>query len=139
MSRSVDTKQLRWHSYELVSTGQIAPTAVEAVTKLAARRIQSNARAAFDGTRHWQKVPRDITWDVDRNGTKITAEIGRERGIGGQSALMHLLEYGSSKSGPIKPSLGPALDANQEPYEKALLAAATVPIAKGIGRMGRFR
>jgi hypothetical protein len=138
MATSVDTKQLRQHVFELAATGRIAPTAVEAVSKLAAQRIQGMARQTFAGTRHWKHVPRAISWDVDRDGTQVKAQVGYERGGGGQASLAHLLEYGSSRQGPIKPHLGPALDANADPFEDALLAAVTAPLAKGIGKMGRL-
>ena len=138
-SKSVDTKQLRWHSYELASTGAIVGTAVEAVTKLAVKRIQAQAREAFTGTRHWSKTAQHISTEVTRSGSEVKGVVGYERGQGNQASLAHLLEYGSSKFGPIKQHLGPALDANEEPYEKALLAAATAPLAKGIGPMGGIK
>lgn len=126
MPAVVDTSQLQAHAYALVSSGPIVRKAVEAATKLAAQRVQMTAQAGFGGTTYWRATPRDITFDTAAKGTLIEAEIGRKRGIGGQSALLHLLEFGSSRFGPIKPTLVPALEANQEPYEKALLAAAMV-------------
>ena len=138
MSASVDTKQLRQHAFTLQSSGQIAPTAVEAVTRLAAARVRGMAQQTLSGSKHWFKIPPNITYDVKRSGLEIEAEIGRKRGTGGQGALMHLTEYGSSRSGPLRPALGPALDANAEPYERALLAAATATLGAGVGRMGRL-
>jgi len=135
---SVDTKQLLAHVVQVRTAGPAAMTGIEAATKLAAKRIQGVARNGFAGTRHWTRVPQDITYDVDRNGFTVTADIGRKRGIGGQSALMHLLEYGSSRFGPIKPTLGPALDYNADPYAAMVAAAAVLPIGKGVGKMGRI-
>ena len=141
MAGSVDTKQLRWHSYELATTAVAAPTAVEAVTKLATRRIQGHARTTLAGSRHFWKLARDLSSEVDRNQTQVKGVVGYERGLGKghQSGVAHLAEYGSSKTGPLRPHLGPALDANQEPYERALLAALTAPLAKGIGPMGGIK
>lgn len=139
-SVSVNDKELREHVFELASTARIAPTAAEAVTKLAARRVQGLARQTLAGSRHWWALAKDVSWEVDRDGNQIKAMIGYERGLGKkhQATLAHLAEYGSSKTGPLRPHLGPALDANAEPYENALLAAATAPMAKGIGKMGRL-
>ena len=125
MAALVDTTQLQAHVFALRASGPILMKSVEAVTKLAAQRVGMTARGAFVGTRYWTRVPPGITWDTHRKGPLVEAEIGQVRGSGGPSAMLHWLEYGTSRQGPIKPSLGPALDANEEPYERALLAAAT--------------
>lgn len=135
--RAVDTGELKTQAFRLASGAQVSPLAFEAVMRLSGQRIQSMARNSFAGTRYWKQVPRDITYEVNREGLKLELEVGRERGIGGQSALMHLLEYGSSRFGPIKPSLGPALDANVEPFAAQVVAAALVPLGAGIGKKGR--
>lgn len=129
MAAVVDTSELQAHVFALRASGPILIKSVEGVTKLASQRVRDTARNQFVGTRYWGRVPSQITADVKRTGGTIEAEIGRKRGIGGQGQLMHLLEYGSSRFGPIKPSLGPALSANEEPYVKALGAAAALVAA----------
>lgn len=136
VSASVDTKQLRVHAYELASTGPIAMTGIHAVTKLATQRIQSQARGIVGGSRHWWALAGHITTETDRGTTEVKGEVGYARPPGGQGKLAHLAEYGSSKSGPLRPHLGPALDLNEEPWVQALVAAAVAPLGKGIGRMG---
>lgn len=135
MTVEFDTRQLRMHIFEVQSSGRVIIPAVEAVSNLAGQRIRDTAREVFQGTRYWKRYPSAITFDRDRDGTTIAVEVGPKKG--GQGSFGHLLEYGSSKQGPIKPHLGPALDANVEPFEKALEAAATAALAPGITRFGR--
>lgn len=138
MTVEFDTRQLRMHIFEVQSSGRVIIPAVEAAANLAGQRIRDTAREVFQGTRYWKRYPSAITFDRDRDGTTIAVEVGPKKGTKGrQVAFAHLLEYGSSKQGPIKPHLGPALDANVEPFEKALEAAATAALAPGITRFGR--
>lgn len=137
-SASVDTKELRWHSYELASAGSIATTAIHAVTKLHTQRIQSMARSIVGGSRHWWALAGHISTETSSSGTEVKGVVGYTRPPGGQAKLAHLAEYGSSKSGPLRPHLGPSLEAGADAYENALLAAAVSPLGKGVGRMGRL-
>jgi hypothetical protein len=138
MSKSVDTKQLRWHSYELASTGVIATTAIDAVTKLTLQQMRMHALTTLSGSRHWWALARELSSETSRSAVQVNGVLGYARPPRGQAKLAHLAEYGSSKSGPLRPHLGPALDSVEDVYEKRLVAAATAPLAKGIGRMGRL-
>lgn len=136
-SASVDTKQLRWHAYELASTGALATTAVHAATKLTVQQMKTHALSTLSGSRHWWALSRHLSTETSRSAVEVKGVLGYDRPPGGQAKLAHLAEYGSSKSGPLRPHLGPALDSVEDVYEKRLIAAATAPLGKGIGRMGR--
>ena len=121
----VDTGELTAHAFLLSGAGVAARPTVEAATRLAAQRVTSMARARFIGTRYWRSYPRTVTSDVEWSGTLIEAEVGPRMGRKTQGSMGHWLEFGTSRQGPIKPHLGPALEANRDVYEKALLAAIT--------------
>jgi hypothetical protein len=121
----VDTSELSAHVYALRSAGKIIQWPVKKATEVNARRIRDEARKAFVGTRHWKQYPRTIGYDVAWTTPKfIEAEVGPTMGRGDQGSFGHWLEYGTSRQGPIKPHLGPALDKVSDQYEADLLDAA---------------
>ena len=136
-SKSVDTRQLWAHTYELAAAGPVATSAVYAVTILHTKRLQAIARSIVSGSRHWWALAPHITTETSMKGTYVQGAVGYKTPPQGQAKLAHLAEYGSSKSGPLRPHLGPAADMVEETYEDALLMAATQAAGKGITRMGR--
>lgn len=133
----VDTGELKVHAFLLESSEPILRNAVLDATRVAAQRIQATARQQFAGTRHWKGYPRTISYDTHAAGPNVFAEVGPTMGKGTQGSFGHWLEYGNAVSGgPIKPHLGVALDANQEPFVADLQAAAQQTLESTIPTMG---
>lgn len=120
MAAIVDTSQLKAHVFMVQAAGKVAQKGVEAATKLAAQRVRDTAKLPFAGTRYWKGYPATLGFDVESKGRSVEAEIGPRMGNKTQGSFGHWLEYGTSREGPIKPHLGPALAANEEPYMRAL-------------------
>lgn len=133
----VDTSQLQLHVVNLQVAANTSRAGVRAATRLAGQRVRDMAKNTFQGTRYWTKYAPALTYDIEQTADSVTAWIGPLRG--GQGSFGHLLEYGGHEFGPIKPHLGPALDANAEVYEKALLAAVSAPLGAGVTKMGRVK
>ena len=136
---SVDTRQLWAHTYELRAAGPVATSAVYAVTKLHTQRLQSIARSIVSGSKHWWALAPHITRETSMKGTWVQGAVGYERPPKGQAKLAHLAEYGSAKSGPLRPHLGPAADMVEETFDDAILSAAVTSLGKGVTRMGRVK
>jgi hypothetical protein len=124
MPAVADTRELREHIFALQSSGPILVRNVEIAARRSGQRVRDVARSRFAGTRYWWKYPATITYDMERKGSLTVVEIGPNLGKGHQGSFGHWLEYGTSTHGPIKPHLGPALDATRDAFEKDLLVAA---------------
>lgn len=121
----VDTSELNAHVFALRASGPILRRAVTDVTKLAGQRVRDTARTFVPPSPHLPYYAGSITHDVQAKGNLVEAEIGPDKNRT-QGPLGNILEYGTSRHGPPRPHLGQALDLNQDPYEKALLAAMMV-------------
>ena len=94
---------------------------VEETRKVVARgayNIKKDVKERWSGLAHAPAIPRAVSYDTTVAGTTVSAEIGPDKAKR-QGALGNLLEYGSVNNAPI-PALGPALDAEEPRFAKAL-------------------
>lgn len=118
MSFDVEASEFREFGVDL---GKIAPRFVkdvEAVVTKGALNIKKDAAQRISGHAHAPHYPKSISYDVKRTMGGIEAEIGPDKNRR-QGALGNILEFGTSKNAPL-PHLGPALDAEEPKYVKAL-------------------
>lgn len=96
----------------LLAALEVAPlkmaAAVHASTVVAANKVKRDARQRISGRSHLPQYPYTISYDLKVTPSGIEAEIGPERG--GQGSLGHLIEYGTTTSGP-NPHMRPSFDA----------------------------
>jgi hypothetical protein len=88
------------------------------VVKRGANNIKKDAKERWSNLAHAPALPRAISYDVTVSGSTISAEIGPDKEKR-QGALGNLLEYGSVNN-VARPALGPALDAEEPRFLKAL-------------------
>jgi hypothetical protein len=100
---SWDTSQIDRLAADLGHGTGKTVTHARAVIEASALRTKNIARRRASGIKHAPSYPNSITYDVHG----LTAEIGPDKDLR-QGALGNILEFGTSKNGPI-PHLGPAL------------------------------
>lgn len=98
------------------------PAETRKVVARGAYNIKRDAQRAVTGHPHLPHYPQAITYGTEQAGDTVTAEIGPDK-TKRQGPLGNVLEYGSPSRAPI-PHLGPALQAEQPRFEKALEEAA---------------
>lgn len=95
--------------------------AVDGARKVVAKgllNIKRETRARWSDLAHAPSLPNAVTYETKVEGTLITGEVGPDKARR-QGALGNFLEYGSVHNAP-KPALGPALDAEDSRFAKAL-------------------
>jgi hypothetical protein len=103
---------------ELERVPEVAVKDLRAVVQKGALNIKKDAARRISGLRHAPAYPRSISYDSHETATGAWAEIGPDKDKR-QGALGNLLEYGSIKNAP-RPHLGPAADAEEPKFVKAL-------------------
>ena len=99
--------------------GAIAATGgVDRIAARNAAKVRDEARSTMAGSRTLPYYPAAITYERNYSDGSVAYDIGPEKG--GQGSLGHLLEYGTSTRGPIKPHMGPAADAVQDDFADEL-------------------
>lgn len=94
------------------------------VVSKGALNIKRDWRASWqDLGPHITDLPRKVTYDLDVEGTGISAEVGPDKDLGGQAPLGNLIEYGSANSAP-HPAGAHALEAEAPRFEQAVADAA---------------
>lgn len=88
------------------------------VVSKGALNIKNDVKERWSGLAHAPAIPHAISYDTKTTGTTVSAEIGPDKAKR-QGALGNFLEYGSVNNAPI-PALGPALDAEEPRFAKAL-------------------
>jgi len=98
---------------------------IKPVVSKGALNIKTDWRAGWKTLGpHITDLPRKITYDVDVEGTRVSAEIGPDKELGGQAPLANVIEYGSVNNAP-HPAGAHALAA-EEPRFLDQIADATV-------------
>lgn len=99
----------------------VSDRAIEEVRKVVSKgalNIKQDTKKRWANLDHAPALPRAVSYGVKTTGTTVSAEIGPDKAKR-QGALGNLLEYGSVNNAPI-PALGPALDAEEPRFAKAL-------------------
>lgn len=96
--------------------------AVVPVVSKGALNIKNAWRANASGLAHAPQYPNSITYDLDVQADRVSAEIGPDK-TKPQGALGNLIEFGSSKNPPHNDG-GRALDDEEPRFYAALEAAA---------------
>lgn len=118
MSMSWDVSQVDQLAADLGKGSGKMVGQTRAAIEAAALVVKNSARRRASGLKHAPSYPRSITFDVHG----LSAEIGPDKSLP-QGALGNILEYGTSKNGPI-PHLGPALTEAGPGYVAALTKIA---------------
>lgn len=103
-----DTSQLVALAATLRAGAVAATGGVDRIVARNAAKVRDEARRTMADSRTLPHYPASITYERDFT-DGIAYEIGPEKG--GQGSLGHILEYGTSTRGPIKPHMNPAADA----------------------------
>jgi hypothetical protein len=82
--------------------------AAERVVSRGALNIKNGARRRLAGHPHLPHYPDSITYDLERRGTVVQAEVGPDKDRP-QGALGNLIEYGNPNN-PGIPAINPELD-----------------------------
>jgi hypothetical protein len=111
---------------ELDGVGDRLPATIRPVVARASLNIKNDARARIGRSPHIPMYASTITYDTEETVTSVTAEIGpdKDKTVGGgpfrtPGNLGNILEYGTGDTAPI-PHLGPALDAEEPRFVRAL-------------------
>lgn len=113
-----DTSQLTVLAATLRAAGVAATGGVDRIAARNAAKVRDAARETMAGSRTLPHYSSAITYERDYSDGSVAYAIGPE--TGGQGSLGHLLEYGTSTSGPIKPHMNPAADAVQDDFADEL-------------------
>jgi hypothetical protein len=90
----------------------------EKVVSKGALNVKKAWRARWEGYAHIPDLPRAVTYDLDRAGDGISAEIGPDKDLK-QGPLGNLIEFGSVNNAPIPGGL-PALAAEEPRFVNAV-------------------
>lgn len=93
-------------------------TAVRAVVERGAVNVKKDWRQRWSGIGHAPSLAAAVTYDVSFGLGRVSAEVGPDKNLR-QGALGNVIEFGTSKNGPIPGGL-PALEAEQPRFERAL-------------------
>lgn len=119
-SISIDVSEVEDLARDLAVAARAPDADVKAAVKRGAVNVKKDARALASGIGHAPAYPYSIGFDLEDNG--FAARIGPDKDRR-QGALGNILEFGTSKNGPI-PHLNPAMDAEEPRFVRALQAAA---------------
>jgi hypothetical protein len=129
---SVDSSDARRLAAVFDEAADVASDEVHKVVKRGANNIKKDAQRRISGHPHLPHYPRSINYDTAQTRNGATAEIGPDKSKR-QGPLGNIIEYGTVKNAPI-PHLGPALQAEEPRFVKALENLAADVIERGRGR-----
>lgn len=125
----VDSHDLADLTHDLDDAGRDAVRKLLPVMHRGAANIRDDARENAPRSDVIKHYPRTISYDIERNGDTLEAEIGPDRDVNGQAKLAHIFEYGTDSLAP-RPHLGPALDRELPKFEQFAAEA----MSKGVVR-----
>lgn len=120
-----DSRELMVLADDLGQAAAIAPAEAGRVVTKAAVNVKADARRRISGLAHAPAYPSSITFD-DVQVTRLGAstQVGPDKAKR-QGALGNILEYGAPRrNSPPRPHIGPAAEAEQPRFAKALEALA---------------
>jgi hypothetical protein len=118
MGIEFDTREITVLADAITKASQVAPADAAKVVFVGAIQIKKDAQRRISGHRRWRRLPYAIDFDTYRSLKGPAAEIGFNHAKP-QGKLGNIPEYGSPTSAPIR-SVGPAADAEQPRFEKAM-------------------
>lgn len=126
---SADTSELDDLAGDLDEASRQVVEKILPVLHRGANNIVRDARENAPQSAVIRYYPRTITYDIERDGGDLVAEIGPDRDKNGQAKLGHLFEYGTASLAP-RPHLGPALDRELPTFERYAADAVTEDIRR---------